>query len=62
MANVSVIMDIKYRVTQKNADGKEISQQFVNKTVNLGEMTEAQFDALHTVTDELETVADFHFD
>jgi hypothetical protein len=58
MANVIVKMDIVYRVTQK-VGNKEVSQKFVKKTANLGQMTEAQFLALHTATDSVNTIADF---
>lgn len=59
MANVSVVMDLTCRVTRKNADGKEISQKFVKKTITLGEITEHEWTDLHAAIDATETIVDF---
>lgn len=59
MANVIVKAFIKYRVTQKNAAGKEISQKFVKAETPNMVMTEAQFAVIHAHTDEIVSVAGF---
>ena len=56
MANVFVTADVKYKVVRK-VGNKEVSQRFV-KAIILGEMTEAEFAALHIYTDTLVDLTD----
>jgi len=56
MANVFVTADVKYKVVRK-VGNKEVSQRFV-KAIILGEMTEAEFAALHIFTDAVTDVTE----
>lgn len=46
MANVSVKIDVKYRITGKNSAGKEITQKTIKQSLFFPEITEAQLTAM----------------
>lgn len=57
MANVNVVATVKYRVTRKSGH-KEVMQKTYKRTINFGEVTEAQYAALKTYTDAAVVITD----